>query len=105
MAILYIGNPVVAGRYYDLFMPEDGNFESLEPREDVPGSGSYEIPAATVPTISQQALEDMQAYAADQDSWALLVIQNGELQHEWYAPGWDRERFAQKQGEHNPNRS
>ena len=99
MAVLYVSNPVVAQRYYDLFAPEDGRFESLQPREAVVGSTAYELPVAAFGnrTVSQDALDAMEVYAAEQNSWGLVVIQNGEVQKEWYADGWDRDRLTQSQ--------
>ncbi|MDB4307664.1 beta-lactamase family protein [Gammaproteobacteria bacterium] len=99
MAVLYVSNPIVAQRYYDLFTPEDGRFESLQPREAVAGSAAYELPVAAFGnrTVSQDALDAMEAYAAEQNSWGLVVVQNGEVQKEWYADDWDRDRLTQSQ--------
>jgi CubicO group peptidase (beta-lactamase class C family) len=101
-ALLYLSNKVVAERYIDLFSPEDGTFASLQPREAVPGVTGDDFPIAGYGyrTIRQDALDEMTRYAAEQDSWALIVMQYGVIQAEWYAEGWDRERQTQSQSMH-----
>jgi len=99
---LHSEDPVVADRFVDLFKPEDANFSTLQPREAVPGSDNWEIETAADEelTIAGDALRAMEDFAAEQNSWALIVIQNGVIQTEWYAPGWSRDRLTQSQSMH-----
>ena len=102
LAWLAYSDPVVAWRYVSLFIPEDGNFDSLQPREPVPPGASFELHSASSAalTIEPAALVAMRDYAAEQNSWALIVVQNGVVQTEWYAPGWSRTRLTQSQSMH-----
>lgn len=76
--------------------------ERLTPDEEIRGDGSFVIPAAAPQerSIAPEALERMIAYAAKYGSHALLVVQDGKLQLEWYAPHWERSRMTQSQSMH-----
>ena len=49
---------------------------------------------------NDDALRAMRDYAADQNSYSLVVVHNGVVQTEWYAEGWDGTRLAQSQSMH-----
>ena len=76
--------------------------ERLTPDEEIRGDGSFVIPAAApaARSISAAALKRMTDYAAKYGSHALIVVQHGQLQLEWYAPHWERSRMTQSQSMH-----
>ncbi len=99
----YLAEPVLWSRYVGLFQTfDDPSFEYLRPREVISGGKTYIIPEATDDehTISKEALNAMRAYAADQNSFALIVVHQGKIQTEWYAEGYDRDRLTQSQSMH-----
>jgi len=65
----------------------------------VRSSNVHEIPVADndLLTIAPQALRAAEAYAAEMDSFGLVVVHRGLVQTEWYAPGWNRDRLTQSQ--------
>lgn len=101
-ATLYVSDPRLPVRYLQLFIPEDGNFSGLEPRERVSVDEPWELPVAAADdrTIQPNALATMVRYAEEQDSYSLIVIHEGVIQAEWYADGWDRSRLTQSQSMH-----
>lgn len=76
--------------------------ELLPPEEEIRGDGSYVLPVATQAerTVSASALRSMEKYAESFGSHALLVIQGGKIQDEWYAPHWQRNQLTQSQSMH-----
>jgi CubicO group peptidase (beta-lactamase class C family) len=102
VAVLYLDDAVVAGRYFGLFVPEDGQFAGLAPRESVPASNGYQLPVAGPgnQSISQRALDNMRDFAREQGSWGLVVLQYGVVQTEWYAKGWSADSLMQSQSMH-----
>ncbi|MGI9330168.1 MAG: serine hydrolase domain-containing protein [Gammaproteobacteria bacterium] len=72
---------------------------NFSPTVVVQSGRSHFLPRATPgdETISPQALDDAQAFAQAQDSFALLVVHRGKLQREWYGTGWKRDRQTQSQ--------
>ncbi|MEJ2137879.1 MAG: serine hydrolase [Gammaproteobacteria bacterium] len=102
LATLYVTEPVVAQRYLSLFTAAADDFEALRPRVPLNGAAPLILPVAAPGDrlISPAGLTAMQEYAAAQDSWALVVVQDGRIQAEWYAEGWNRQRLAQSQSMH-----
>jgi CubicO group peptidase (beta-lactamase class C family) len=76
--------------------------ERLPPDEEIRGDGSYVLPVADpgARTIDAAALADMERFAAEYGSHALIVIHRGIIQDEWYAPHWARDRLTQSQSMH-----
>jgi CubicO group peptidase (beta-lactamase class C family) len=76
--------------------------ERLPPDEEIRGDGSYVLPVADpgARTIDAAALADMERFAAEYGSHALIVIHRGIIQDEWYAPHWERDRLTQSQSMH-----
>ncbi len=76
--------------------------ELLPPEEEILGDGSYVLPVAApgARTIAAAALADMERYAAQFGSHALIVVHRGVIQDEWYAPHWQRDRLTQSQSMH-----
>ncbi len=62
-------------------------FEPLAALEH--GSGAVP-PIATSRTIPQAVLDDVLAYADEQDSMALIIVRHGQVELEKYWPGYDR---------------
>jgi len=71
----------------------------FRPTAPVGGGPVFELPVATPEglTIAPAALREAERYAAEFDSYALVVVHWGVVQAEWYAPGWDRNRLTQSQ--------
>ena len=82
--------------------PNDTSFEGLTPRKRITGGGGYVLPIANTAnqTIKADALAAAERYAGEQNSYALIVVHQGVVQTEWYAPGWDRDRLTQSQSMH-----
>jgi len=82
--------------------PNDTSFKGLTPRETISGDGSFVLPMAKNDerTIALKALEAGERYAAEQNSYALIVVHKGVIQSEWYAEGWNRDRLTQSQSMH-----
>lgn len=76
--------------------------ELLRPDEEIRGDASFVLPVAQPAerTISAAALADMERFAAEFGSHALIVIHRGLIQDEWYAPHWQRELLTQSQSMH-----
>jgi CubicO group peptidase (beta-lactamase class C family) len=76
--------------------------ELLPPDEEIRGDGSYTLPVAAPGerTVSAEALADMERYAAEFGSHALIVVHKGVIQDEWYAPHWQRDFLTQSQSMH-----
>ncbi len=100
--IVYAQDPLYWRRTVSLFTDTDPAYMNFEPTEKITGNGAYVLPVAVAAerTISSEALDDARAYAADFDSFALIVIHRGMVQTKWYAPGWGRDRITQSQSMH-----
>jgi CubicO group peptidase (beta-lactamase class C family) len=102
MTALYVRDPLLVQRFFTLFNPQVGDYDTLRPREVVDGLAARELPVATDAsrTISEDALASMRRYAEEQDSFALVVLHRGVIQTEWYAPGWSADSLTQSQSMH-----
>ena len=102
MTVLYFRDPLLVQRFFTLFNPQTGDYDTLRPREVVSGLSARTLPVsgAGTRTISEDALADMRRYAEDQDSFALVVLHRGVIQTEWYAPGWSADSLTQSQSMH-----
>jgi len=102
MTVLYFDDPLLVQRFFTLFNPQAGDYDTLRPREVVDGLTARALPVATDATrsISEDALESMRRYAEEQDSFALVVMHRGVLQTEWYASGWSADSLTQSQSMH-----
>jgi CubicO group peptidase (beta-lactamase class C family) len=76
--------------------------ETLPPGEEIRGDGSYVLPVAAPGErrISAAALREMERFAAEFGSHALIVVHRGVIQDEWYAPHWQRDYLTQSQSMH-----
>ena len=98
-----VTEPLLWQRFAYLFLPgDDPTFRGLQPREVILGDQTMDLPVATEDerTMTEDALADMRAYAAEQNSFALIVVHKGKIQTEWYADGYDRNRLTQSQSMH-----
>ena len=59
----------------------------FQPQVAVPGKPDRPLPRAARPSIPVTALTAAEAYSQANKSTALMVWQDGKLQHAWYAPG------------------
>lgn len=102
--IVYWQDPWLWRGYSKSFLSEpDHQAEGLvSPSEVIKGDGSYVLLAAApeARTISEDALAAMDAYAAEFNSYAVIVVQRGQIQHEWFAPFWSAEKITQSQSMH-----
>lgn len=100
--LLYVDDARLPARFVSMFQPEDGSYSSLQPRERIDAAATYALPTAAPGqgTINDAALDAMAAFAADQNSYSLVVVHAGVIQTEWYADGWDATRLAQSQSMH-----
>lgn len=102
LGFLVLENPTLWSRYAGLLVGIFGVERQLTPTEIVEGSGSFELPVASVSerTIVADALADVEAYAAEFESYALVVVHKGVIQTEWYAEGFDQDTLTQSQSMH-----
>jgi len=101
--VVYWQDPWFWRNYVRFFQSGDPTgVEMLPPGEEIRGDGSYVLPVAAPEqrTVSAAALADMERFAADYGSHALIVIHKGVIQDEWYAPHWQRDWLAQSQSMH-----
>ena len=98
----YWQDPVYWRRWADLFSNPDPAHMNFKPVEIVDGGGTFEFPRATDATrsIDSAAIAAAEAYAAEFDSFALIVLHNGVIQSEWYNEGWTADRITQSQSMH-----
>lgn len=71
----------------------------FRPTASVGGGPVLDLPVAKPEglTVAPAALREAERYAAEFDSYALIVVHWGVVQTEWYAPGWNRDRLTQSQ--------
>ena len=103
LAYVYISEPTFWNRYINTFRSSGtgANSPVFDFRMEVfPSVRPYEIPTAVVPSIEADALAAMVEYAEAFDSFALIVVHNGELQLEWYREDYSRESLTQSQSMH-----
>ena len=102
LGFLVLEDPLLWKRYAGFFAGVFGVERALTPTELVKGSGGFELPVAAAPdrTIVTDALTDAEAYAAQFDSYALVVVHRGVIQTEWYAEGFDKDTLTQSQSMH-----
>jgi CubicO group peptidase (beta-lactamase class C family) len=76
--------------------------QRVTPDEEIKGDGSYVLPVAAPEerSISVEALKAMADYAAEFNSYALIVVHKGKIQQEWYADFWSAKKITQSQSMH-----
>ncbi|MGI9330181.1 MAG: serine hydrolase domain-containing protein, partial [Gammaproteobacteria bacterium] len=95
----YWQDPAYWRRWWDLITHPQADRMNFSPTVGIQSDRSNFLPQVMPgeETISAAALNDAQAFAQAQDSFALLVIHRGKLQREWYGPGWKPDRLTQSQ--------
>ena len=99
ISVAYWQDPWLWRRYVN-FAFSVQNDGGLRPFEVVRGDGSYQLSPPKTTSIHQEALDLAVGYAKEFDSYALIVIHKGQLQLEWYAPGFDPNRLTESQSMH-----
>lgn len=76
--------------------------QRVTPDEEIKGDGSFVLPVAAPEqrTISDDALKAMEDYAAEFNSYAMIVIHKGVIQDEWYPSFWSAKKITQSQSMH-----
>ena len=95
----YWQDPPFWRRWWNILTHLEPDHMDFRPTVAVGGGPVLELPVAKPDglTIAPAALREAEQYAAEFDSYALLVVHWGVVQTEWYAPGWDRNRLTQSQ--------
>jgi CubicO group peptidase (beta-lactamase class C family) len=98
----YWRDPPYWRRWWDTVSHLEPDYMNLQPLEDVAASRRARLPLATEPqrSIEPEALRAGERYAAQFDSFALIVVHRGLVQTEWYRPGWQADRLTQSQSMH-----
>ncbi|MEZ5564692.1 MAG: serine hydrolase [Gammaproteobacteria bacterium] len=100
VALSWWQDPLYWSRWLDVMTHQSPDYMNFRPTASVGGDPIREIPAAAdddARTIAPAALREAEQYAAEFDSYALIVVHHGVVQTEWYAPGWSPERLTQSQ--------
>ncbi|MBM3512902.1 MAG: serine hydrolase [Alphaproteobacteria bacterium] len=101
--LVYWQDPWLWRGYVRMVLPPDHRAEGfVVPDEEIRGDNSFQIPVAAPEsrTISDSALAAVDAFADRFESYALIVVHKGEVQHEWYAADWTRDKLTQSQSMH-----
>lgn len=95
----YWQDPPFWRRWWTILTHLTPDHMDFRPTAAVGGGPVLELPVAKPDglTVAPAALREAERYAAEFDSYALLVVHWGVVQTEWYAPGWDRNRLTQSQ--------
>jgi len=95
----YWRDPVYWRRWWDTMTHMSPDYLNLAPLAEVAAAPVPALPVAGPGerTVAEAALLGAEAYAAQFDSFALIVVQGGKVQAEWYRPGWAPDRLTQSQ--------
>ncbi|MEO7386314.1 MAG: serine hydrolase, partial [Gammaproteobacteria bacterium] len=95
----YWQDPPFWRRWWNILTHLSPDHMDFRPTAAVGGGPVLVLPMARSDdvTVSSAALREAERYAAEFDSYALIVVHHGVVQSEWYAPGWDRNRLTQSQ--------
>jgi len=98
--VIYWQDPWLWRRYIMLFDPTPS--EGLTPFEEVDGGSSFVLPVASPDqrSISQSAIDAAVSYAEEFESYAVVVVQGGRVQLEWYAEGRTADQLTESQSMH-----
>ena len=89
---VYLTNPTYYGRFAGvLFVNPVRDVDFYSPLEVVKGGAGAPIPRApeNARTISAEGWQKALNYAKQMDSFALVVWQGGQIQYEYYKPGFN----------------
>ncbi len=95
----YWRDPVYWRRWWDTLTHLEPDYLNLSPTVVIQSGRSAFLPAASADelTIDPEALHRAEQYAAEFDSFALIVVHEGAVQTEWYSQAWRRDKQAQSQ--------
>jgi CubicO group peptidase (beta-lactamase class C family) len=95
----YWDDPVFWRRWWNTVTHLEPDHMNFSPTVEVRSSSIHEFPTVDPDrlTVAPEALRATEAYAAEMESFALVVVHRGLVQTEWYAPGWNRDRLTQSQ--------
>jgi CubicO group peptidase (beta-lactamase class C family) len=99
----YNSDPLFWKRYFGMLRSMGDTPASwFSPTETVSSAHVFELPVAEEGerTVTDDALEQVCAYAEEYDSYALIVCHKGVIQIEWYRDSYDRESLTQSQSMH-----
>jgi CubicO group peptidase (beta-lactamase class C family) len=103
VSLVYWQDPWLWRRYAGTFAQLAGiSPRLLTPNEPIQGGGNPPLAVAAPGerSVSAESFAAAVDFARRFDSYALVVLQGGRLQHEWYAPGWDAASLTQSQSMH-----
>ena len=103
VSLIYWQDPWLWRRFAGTFAQLAGSAPRLlTPNEVIDGGGTPNLDIADPGerSVSDEAFASAVDFAKRFDSYALVVLQYGRLQHEWYAPDWDAESLTQSQSMH-----
>jgi len=97
--INYWNDPIYWRRWWDIMTHLEPDHMNFSPTVSIESRQINELPIADQDsrTIVPAALRNVEEYAAEFDSFALIIVHRGVVQTEWYAPGWNRNRLTQSQ--------
>lgn len=99
LGVNYWQDPVFWRRWWDTVTHLEPDHMNFSPTVGFHSSTIRELPVADSASLSVEpdALRAAEAFAAEMDSFGLVVVHRGLVQTEWYAPGWSRDRLTQSQ--------
>jgi CubicO group peptidase (beta-lactamase class C family) len=97
--ISYWDDPAFWRRWWDTVTHLAPDYMSFSPTVGIGSDAISALPTAPADgvTVAPEALRAAEAFAAEMDSFGLIVVHRGLIQTEWYGPGWDRDRLTQSQ--------
>jgi CubicO group peptidase (beta-lactamase class C family) len=95
----YWQDPVFWRRWWNTMTHLQPDYMNFSPTVPVGSANVVELPVAdpATQTIDPKVLRAAEEYAAEMDSFALVVVHKGVVQTEWYGEGWNRDRLTQSQ--------
>ncbi len=102
-AYMYVSEPTFWNRYLNAMRSSGTGADTplFDFRMEVfPSVRPYELPTAVAPSIEPDALAAMVEYAEAFDSFALIVVRDGEIQLEWYREDYSRQSLTRSGSMH-----
>lgn len=101
-SVVYWSDAPFWRRWWNTLTHLDPDYMDFRPTAAVQVPASVDLPVAGEGGLSirEDALRAAERYAAEFDSYALIVVHWGVVQTEWYAPGWSRDSLTQSQSMH-----
>jgi CubicO group peptidase (beta-lactamase class C family) len=95
----YWRDPPFWRRWWDTVTHLQPDHMNFSPTVGLQSSRPVALPVADAAArdVSSEALRAAENYAAEFDSFSLVVVHAGKIQTEWYAEDWHQERLSQSQ--------